>query len=154
MVPPTLLIRTSTRLNSCFAALPATTAWAPAEGFEVGLEGDSLCPGGLDLFDLSLTRSERSDGQHLAPSLQPQRDAPADALGGTGDDDDLFLETVGRCSFVGSCGRDENFSKWKLLGVTPTPDIHLRTPSTIGGGRRQNVDVAVVQFLALRWSVT
>ena len=27
----------------------------------------------------------------------------------------------------------ENFSKWKLLGVTPTPDIHLRTPSTIGG---------------------
>ena len=55
-------------------------------------------------------------------------------------DDHVALGHVFRADTIGAAHswapavEDENFSKWKLCGVTPTPDIHLRTPSTIGGG--------------------
>ena len=105
------------------------------EGFEVGLEGCSLALGGLDLLDDFIDQVGTVDGQHLAAfGRNLHRDAPADALGGAGHDDDFFLEASGVAHSWAPAVEDENFSKWKLFGVTPTPDIHLRTPSTIGGG--------------------
>ena len=104
-------------------------------GFEVGLEGGRDTAGSGDFGNDVIDQIGAVDGQYRAAfGRHVQRNAAADALGCAGDDDDLVLETIGAAHSWAPAVEDENFSKWKLCGVTPTPDIHLRTPSTIGGG--------------------
>ena len=106
-----------------------------SKGLEVGFERGRLATSGDDpVHHLSHERGA-VHGQHgTALIADRERDPLTNALGRAGDDHHLVLKSIAAAHFATASLADETFSNRKLFGVTPTVPIHLRTPSTIGGG--------------------
>ncbi len=140
IVPPTLLTRMSMRPNRSRAV--AIDRWqSQLIAFQVRHHGQAAC--------LDLVHQVGPVGQHHPRALprQAQRHVAADALRGAGDDGHLARKASGpRCAIMGRLLRQmdpvttplgENFSKWKLAGVTPCAWKWPRTASTIAGAPRR-----------------
>ena len=105
------------------------------KGFQIGLEGRCLAASRSDLGHGVLDQVRAVYGQHAAPfGGYTLRHALTNALGRARDNHHLASKSVCVAHAAPVSLVEENFSNKKFWGCTPAPAIHLRTPSTMGGG--------------------